>query len=41
MTPGRFIAIEGPDGSGKTSIIQVLRQKLEQDGLDAVSYTHL
>ncbi len=37
MTPGRFIAIEGPDGSGKTSIIQVLRQKLEQDGLEVVT----
>lgn len=37
MTQGRFIAIEGPDGSGKTSIIQVLRQKLEQDGLEVVT----
>lgn len=37
MTQGRFIAIEGPDGSGKTSIIQALRQKLEQDGLDVVT----
>ena len=37
MTQGRFIAIEGPDGSGKTSIIQALRQKLEQDGLEVVT----
>ena len=37
MTQGRFIAIEGPDGSGKTSIIQSLRQKLEQDGLEVVT----
>lgn len=37
MTQGRFIAIEGPDGSGKTSVIQALRQKLEQDGLEVVT----
>ena len=37
MTQGRFIAIEGPDGSGKTSVIQALRRKLEQDGLEVVT----
>lgn len=37
MTQGRFIAIEGPDGSGKTSVIQALRQKLEQNGLEVVT----
>lgn len=37
MTKGAFIAIEGPDGSGKTSIIQNLKIKLQAQGLEVIT----
>ena len=30
MTLGKFITIEGPDGSGKTSVVEQLKKKLEE-----------
>ncbi|MGF3066524.1 dTMP kinase [Facklamia sp. P12945] len=36
MPKGKFIAFEGPDGSGKTSIIKVLGPMLEKEGVEAV-----
>ncbi|MEK4027418.1 dTMP kinase [Pseudobacillus sp. FSL P4-0506] len=32
MRKGLFITIEGPEGAGKTSIIQMLAQRLEEEG---------
>jgi dTMP kinase len=34
--PGRFITLEGPDGSGKTSTAARLAEALRADGLDVV-----
>lgn len=34
---GTFISIEGLDGSGKTSIINLVTQQLKHDGVDVVS----
>ncbi|MGX7109109.1 dTMP kinase [Facklamia miroungae] len=36
MSKGKFIAIEGPDGSGKTSIIKALGKMLENEGIQPV-----
>ena len=33
---GTFISIEGLDGSGKTSVINLVAQQLKSDGLDIV-----
>lgn len=36
MTKGNFVAIEGPDGSGKSSVIRALRRLLEEHGIEVV-----
>ena len=37
---GKFISFEGPDGAGKTSVIQQIQQQLEdQLGTEKVMYT--
>lgn len=36
MTQGKFISIEGPDGSGKSSVIKQLANLLEADGYELV-----
>ncbi len=33
---GVFISVEGPDGAGKTTQLQMLQEKLEEHGLEAV-----
>lgn len=37
MAKGIFITIEGPDGSGKTTILQMLAQNLEKEGYAVVA----
>ncbi|MBT2644313.1 dTMP kinase [Bacillus sp. ISL-41] len=37
MAKGIFITIEGPDGSGKTTILQMLAQNLEKEGYAMVA----
>lgn len=37
MTQGRFISIEGPDGSGKTSVIKALAARLRERGIDLIT----
>lgn len=37
MSKGIFITFEGPDGAGKTSVLQALLPKLEDFGLDLVT----
>ncbi|MBS8266946.1 dTMP kinase [Mesobacillus boroniphilus] len=37
MEKGIFITIEGPDGSGKTTILQMLAQNLEKEGYAVVA----
>lgn len=37
MKKGIFITIEGPDGSGKTTILQMLAQNLVNEGYDVVA----
>ncbi|MBT2684363.1 dTMP kinase [Bacillus sp. ISL-37] len=37
MEKGIFITIEGPDGSGKTTILQMLTQNLEREGYAVVA----
>ena len=37
---GKFISFEGPDGAGKTSVIQQIQRELEdQLGTEKVMYT--
>ena len=36
MNNGIFITVEGPEGAGKTTILTMLHQKLEQDGHQVV-----
>lgn len=33
---GKFISLEGPEGSGKTTVIQYLSQRLKEDGYDVL-----
>lgn len=37
MTKGLFISLEGPDGSGKTSVVKELKEQLEKLGYDIVT----
>lgn len=37
LAKGIFITIEGPDGSGKTTILQMLAQNLEKEGYAVVA----
>lgn len=37
MTNGIFITIEGPDGSGKTTIINMLADNLQKEGFEVVA----
>jgi dTMP kinase len=37
LEKGIFITIEGPDGSGKTTILQMLAQNLEKEGYEVVA----
>lgn len=39
MTYGKFISIEGPDGAGKTSVVQALVTKLQADGVKDIVTT--
>lgn len=36
MSKGKFVVVEGPDGSGKTSVVKALSQLLMQAGIQAV-----
>lgn len=36
MDKGYFISLEGMDGAGKTTAARLLKEKLEQDGLDVI-----
>lgn len=37
MSKGIFISFEGPDGAGKTSVLQGLLQRLSESGMDVVA----
>ena len=37
MTKGKFISLEGPDGSGKTSVVRALKEMLEASGYDVLT----
>lgn len=37
MTKGKFISLEGPDGSGKTSVVRELKKMLEAKGYDVLT----
>lgn len=39
MTYGKFITIEGPDGAGKTSVVQALVNKLQAEGVAEIVMT--
>lgn len=39
MTYGKFITIEGPDGAGKTSVVQALIAKLQAEGVSEIVMT--
>ncbi len=39
MTYGKFITIEGPDGAGKTSVVQALVAKLQAEGVSEIVMT--
>lgn len=39
MTYGKFISIEGPDGAGKTSVVQALVAKLQAEGVTDIVTT--
>ena len=39
MTYGKFITIEGPDGAGKTSVVQALVAKLQAEGMSEIVMT--
>lgn len=39
MTYGKFISIEGPDGAGKTSVVQALVAKLQAEGVTEIVTT--
>ena len=35
---GKLIVFEGPDGSGKTSVLNEVKQILDQDGIDYLTF---
>lgn len=39
MYRGKFVTIEGPDGAGKTSVVQALVEKLKAEGIDHILVT--
>lgn len=39
MYKGKFVTIEGPDGAGKTSVVQALVEKLKAEGVDHILVT--
>jgi dTMP kinase len=36
MLKGKFITFEGPDGAGKTTVLEMLMKDIKQSGIDAV-----
>ncbi|GEK35417.1 dTMP kinase [Kurthia sibirica] len=37
MTKAKFITFEGPEGAGKTTILKIIAQKLQLEGIDLVT----
>lgn len=38
MTRGKYIVIEGSDGTGKSTQVALLREKLEEEGIDSIEF---
>lgn len=35
---GKLIVFEGPDGSGKTSVLTEVKRRLDEDGIDYLDF---
>ena len=40
MKQGMFITVEGPEGAGKTTVVQLLVQELQKEGCQQQTYVH-